>query len=182
MGNPLIFACVLLVVGVLFPLSDSRAMAQTNGQVEVKTDRGIISVELKETSLIEKPDHKLTLSLETLFNSESPGNESYVADFFSYSKSAVPFGDLTIHCLVDGKLLSLKKAQRPEDRDRARPRASDEFYTLIDLQDLEKMASGTKVEMRIGSVEWTIPDQSLLAIREFVNTAKRHKESLKKAK
>src|SRR5262249_32879362 len=119
----------------------------------------------------------LTLSLETLLNPESPGTESYVASFYSYSKPPVRFVDMEIHCLIDGKPLSLKKAQYPDDR--ARTGFPSEIYTLIELQDLEKIANGAKVEMRIGSVEWTIPSQTLLGIREFVSASKKHKASLK---
>jgi hypothetical protein len=177
------YACVLLVSALFIqPEPDIKSLTQTNGQVEVKTDDGVTSIKLKETSLLDKHDRRLTLTLETLFAVEAPGHESYVATFYSYSKSDAPFGDLEIHCTIDGKPLSLNKAQRPEFRDRARPRPSDEFYTLISLQDLGEIANGTKVEMRIGSVEWTIPTQSLQAIREFVDIAKKHKESVKKAR
>jgi hypothetical protein len=179
MKNSLVLACVLLLmVGSLFAQSRPEQVP-AGGQVEVKTDRfgGVTTVTLKETGLFKKPDHKLTLSLKVLLDPKSPGNEAVMATFYSYSETAVLFGDMELHCLIDEKPLSLGRAEHGQRG--VTPGAPNELYSIIDLQDFEKIAAGKKVEMRLGSVEWVFPNQSLLAIRDFVNAAKKQRESFK---
>lgn len=154
MGNPLIFAYVMLLVSSLFMQSNPENKSQANGRIEVKTDSGVTDIKLKETSLLEKHDHKLTLSLEVLFNLESPGTESYVATFYSYSKSAVLFGDMGIHCLIDGKPLRLRKTGNypmkitPEEREQVRACIGQMLaLTVGSLTDNEYGAPLTNAEL-----------------------------------
>jgi hypothetical protein len=175
----LVLACASLsVAGSLFAQSRPEQVP-AGGQVEVKTDRfsGVTTVSLKQTDLFKKPDHRLAIALQIRLDPRKGDEEAVLTRFFSYSESAILFGDMEIHCLVDEKPLSLGKARHGQRG--VLPGSPNEINAVIGLQNFEKIADGKKVEMRLGSVEWVFPNQSLLAIREFVSTAKKQRESFK---
>lgn len=175
----LVLACALLLVAGALLAQSKPEQAPAGSQVEVKTDRfsGVTTVSLKQTDLFKKPEHRLAIALQIRLDPKKGDEEAVLTRFFSYSESAILFGDMEIHCLIDEKPLSLGKARHGQRG--MLPGSPNEINAVIGLQNFEKIADGKKVEMRLGSVEWAFPNQSLLTIREFVNTVKKERESFK---
>src|SRR5262245_31685164 len=88
---------------------------QSNDQVEVKTDRfsGVTTVKLKPQVILDKPDHQMTIEIETKLGEK--GQLDFEKDdlkaeawFRSQSKDPVDFGDQELHFLLDDKPLDLR--------------------------------------------------------------------------
>src|SRR5262249_54829039 len=124
-----------------------------------------------------KPNHRLAITLETRLDPQKPEEDAVLTHFLSYSEYPMRFGDMEVHCLIDEKPLRLGSAERGDMAQL--PGSAETLYLGIGLQNLEQLANGKKVEMRLGPVEWTLSNQSLMAIREFVNTARKQQEALK---
>ena len=89
---------------------------QVNDQVEVKTDRfsGVTTVKLKPQVILDKPDHQMTIEIETKLGEK--GQLDFEKDdvkaetrFRSLYKGSVDFGDQELHLLIDGKPLDIGK-------------------------------------------------------------------------
>lgn len=182
MKSPLIRACSLLLFAgfVVAPFAQAqRNDAPAGGQVESKTDRfsNVTTVKLKPTDLFRKQNQRLAISLETKLDPKKPNEDTVMVHFISYTQYPMNFGDRELHALIDGKPLRLGQAFRGDLA--LFPGSAETLYVGVSLEKLNQIVSGKNVEMRLGSVEWTLSNPALSAIRDFVNTAKERMESFK---
>src|SRR5215510_9185990 len=126
--------------------SDTKS---TSDQVEVKTDRfsGVTTVKLKPLVILDKPDHQMTIEVETKFGEK--GQLDFEKDdvkaeawFRSQSKDPVDFGDQELHFLIDDKPLDLGKTpggtNSNMDKSTLKPgfRSRKSFVSIFDRSDL----------------------------------------------
>jgi hypothetical protein len=160
--------------------SDTKS---TSDQVEVKTDRfsGVTTVKLKPLVILDKPDHQMTIEVETKLGEK--GQLDFEKDdvkaetwFRSLYKGSVDFGDQELHLLIDGKTLDLGKIPGgdPEatDENMRRQRGfriSTFFVAIFDRRVMEQLSRATRVEMRLGSIELTLGQPGVAILREYAN-------------
>jgi hypothetical protein len=161
-------------------VTDSK---QVNDQVEVKTDRfsGVTTVKLKPQVILDKPDHQMTIEIETKLGEK--GQLDFEKDdvkaetrFRSLYKGSVDFGDQELHLLIDGKPLDLGKIPGgdPEatDENMRRQRGfriSTFFVAIFDRPGLEQLGRATRIDMRLGSIELTLGKPEVMLLREYAN-------------
>jgi hypothetical protein len=156
---------------------------QANDQVEVKTDRfsGVITIKLKPQLILDKPDHQLTIEIETKLGEK--GKLDFEKDdvaaevwFRSLYKGSVNFGDKELHFIIDGKPLHL--GEMPE----ATAEATDEnmrrqrgftikasFVAIFDRRAFEQFSKATRVEMRFGPIELSLNQSAVSVLRDYAN-------------
>jgi hypothetical protein len=159
--------------------SDSKS---TSDQVELKTDRfsGVTTVKLKPQVILDKPDHQMTIEIETKLGEK--GQLDFEKDdvkaeawFRSQSKDPVDFGDQELHFLIDDKPLDLGKtpggANSNMDKSTLKPgfRSRKSFVSIFDRSDLTQFAKARRVEMRLGSIELTLGQPEVAMLREYAN-------------
>ena len=193
-----ILACVSLFViaGSIFFVTgqerqqEKKGAAQTSDakstsdQIEVKTDRfsGVITAKLKPQVILDKPDHQMTIEIETKLGEK--GQLDFEKDdvkaevwFRSQSKEPVDFGDQELHFLIDDKPLDLGKtpggANAYMDKSTLKPgfRSSKSFVSIFTRSDLEQFAKAKRIEMRLGSIELTLGQPEVAILREYANQA-----------
>jgi hypothetical protein len=161
---------------------------KSGGQVEVKTDRfsGDVTVTMKPQTLIDTPELQLTMELDYQLNQkkleESPVLVEELASVTLKSsvKGSVDYGDRELHFLVDGAQL----AGRRTSSDRAHPLLSEKddkgrrpnfaFFSTLNLSQVERLAAGKRVEMRLGPIETALSPATLAAIRDFAREFAAH--------
>jgi hypothetical protein len=164
------------LVGWSSVLSQDKKSRQGNsdqaGQIETQRDRfsDTTVVKLNMLYLFKKQGHKLAISLEIKVDPKKPDKDAVFANFSSYTQDLYDFGDRELHFLVDGDRVSLGAAKRGIPA--TFPGSPETLFIGIRLTDLDRIASGKKVEMRLGSIECAISDETLSVLREFVKTAK----------
>jgi hypothetical protein len=157
-------------------LSQDKKPRQDNsdraGQIETQRDRfsDTTAVKLNMLYLFKRPSHKLAISLEAKVDPKNPDKDTVFANFSSYTQDLYDFGDRELHFLVDGDRVSLGTAKRGIPA--ILPGTPETLFIGIPLTDLDRIAGGKKVEMRLGSIECAISDETLSVLREFVRTAK----------
>src|SRR5262249_16458073 len=154
----------------------------TSDQVEVKTDRfsGVTTVKLKPLVILDKPDHQMTIEVETKFGEK--GQLDFEKDdvkaeawFRSQSKDPVDFGDQELHFLIDDKPLDLGKtpggANAYMDKSTLKPgfRSNKSFVSIFDRSDLAQFAKAKRIQMRLGSIELTLGQPEVAVLREYAN-------------
>lgn len=159
--------------------SDTKS---TSDQVEVKTDRfsGVTTVKLKPLVILDKPDHQMTIEVETKFGEK--GQLDFEKDdvkaeawFRSQSKDPVDFGDQELHFLIDDKPLDLGKtpggANAYMDKSTLKPgfRSNKSFVSIFDRSDLAQFAKAKRIQMRLGSIELTLGQPEVAVLREYAN-------------
>jgi hypothetical protein len=159
--------------------SDTKS---TSDQVEVKTDRfsGVTTVKLKPLVILDKPDHQMTIEVETKLGEK--GQLDFEKDdvkaeawFRSQSKDPVDFGDQELHFLIDEKPLDLGKtpggANAYMDKSTLKPgfRSNKSFVSIFDRSDLAQFAKAKRIEMRLGSIELTLGQPEVTILREYAN-------------
>ena len=191
-----IFACVLLltIAGSIFFVTgqerqqEKKGAAQTSDakstsdQIEVKTDRfsGVTTVKLKPQVILDKPDHQMTIDIETKLGEKvqldfEKDDVKAEAWFRSQSKDPVDFGDQELHFLIDDKPLDLGKTpggtNANTDKSKLKPgfRSSKSFVSIFDRSDLTQFAKARRVEMRLGSIELTLGQPEVAMLREYAN-------------
>ena len=160
--------------------SDTKS---TNDQVEVKTDRfsGVTTVKLKPQVILDKPDHQMTIEIETKLGEK--GQLDFEKDdvkaetwFRSLYKGSVDFGDQELHFIVDGKPLNQGKI--PEggvgatDENMRRQRGftiKKSFVSIFDRRAFEQFSNATRVEMRFGTIELVLDQPVVAVLREYAN-------------
>jgi len=191
-----IFACVLLLTiadSIFFVAGQERQQEKkgaaqtsdaksTSDQIEVKTDRfsGVTTVKLKPQVILDKPDHQMTIDIETKLGEK--GQLDFEKDdvkaeawFRSQSKDPVDFGDQELHFLIDDKPLDLGKTpggtNANMDKSKLKPgfRSSKSFVSIFDRSDLTQFAKARRVEMRLGSIELTLGQPEVAMLREYAN-------------
>jgi hypothetical protein len=160
--------------------SDAKS---TSDQIEVKTDRfsGVTTVKLKPQVILDKPDHQMTIDIETKLGEK--GQLDFEKDdvkaetwFRSLYKGSVDFGDQELHLLIDGKPSDLgkipgghPKATDENMRQQRGFRISTSFVAIFDRRVLEQFSRATRIEMRLGSIELTLGQPGVAIIREYAN-------------
>jgi len=156
---------------------------QANDQVEVKTDRfsGVTTVKLKPQMILDKPDHQMTIEIETKLGEK--GKLDFEKDdvaakvwFRSLYKGSVDFGDQELHLLIDGKPLNHGKisggdAEATDENMRKQRgfRLSTFFVAIFNRRDLEQLGKAKNIEMRLGSIEPMLSQPVVSILRDYAN-------------
>jgi hypothetical protein len=161
---------------------------KSGGQVEVETDRfsGNVTVTMKPQTLIDTPELKLTMELEYRLNQKAMAASPILVDepasvtLRSSVKDSVDYGDRELHFLVDGARLSGRRTSSTavnrllsEEDDKGRT-PNFTFFSTLDLSQVERLAAGKRVEMRLGAVETALSPATLAAIRDFAREFAAH--------
>jgi hypothetical protein len=190
----LVCALMFVIVGSNFfageqeRQQEKKSVAQTSDvkstgdQIEMKTDRfsGVTMVKLKSQVILDKPDHQMTIEIETKLGEK--GQLDFEKDdvkaevwFRSQSKEPVDFGDQELHFLIDDKPLDLGKTPGGTnayiDKSALKPgfRSSKSFVSIFARSDLEQFARAKRIEMRLGSIEFTLGQSEVAILREYAN-------------
>jgi hypothetical protein len=155
---------------------------QSNDQVEVKTDRfsGVTTVKLKPQVILDKPDHQMTIDIETKVGGkgrfESEKEDVKAESWFrSQATYLVDFGDQELHFLIDEKPLDLGRAMggldTGVDKSKLKPgfRSSQSFVSIFSRSDLERFSKARRVDMRLGSIELTLSQPVMAILREYAS-------------
>lgn len=159
--------------------SDTKS---TNDQVEVKTDRfsGVTTVKLKPLVILDKPDHRMTIEIETKLGEkvrfESQKEEVKAESWFrSQATHLVDFGDRELHLLIDEKPLDIGRAmgglEVGVDKSKLKPgfKTSQSFVSIFRRSDLERFRNARRIDMRLGSIELTLGQPEVAILREYAN-------------
>ena len=159
------------------PSQTAAPSAADGQQIDVKPDRfsGATKITLKPIYLFKKSNQKLAMSLEIKVDPKKSDDDIAFVNFISYSEYPMNFGDRELHCLIDGKPTSFGVAERGDLA--LFPGSAETLFIGIGLNELDQMAKGKKVEMRLGSIEWTCSDDVLSALDKFVSAAKQARTS-----
>jgi len=161
---------------------------KSGSQVEVETDRfsGNVTVTMKPQTLIDTPELQLTIELKYRLDKkkleESPilVEELASVTLNTSVKDSVDYGDRELHFLVDGARLAAHKTSsdrahpllsEPDDKGR---RPNFTFFSTLNLSQVERLAAGKKVEMRLGPIETALNPATLAAIRDFAREFAAH--------
>jgi len=162
--------------------ADSKSLAASD-QIEVKEDRfsGVTTVKLKPQVILDKPDHRLTIEVtaklgEKKIYDHQKDEIRAVVNFESQSKTPVNYGDREFHFMVDGAPLNLGKVDIEVDPyagryNKLQPgfKIRETFLKIFDRSALELFSKASRVETRLGPIEFVL-DQSLSALlREYSN-------------
>jgi hypothetical protein len=161
--------------------TDKGAADSTNSPIEVKTDRfsNVTTVTLKPQAILDKPDHIITMSIETKLGEKTIDEwereliKSY-AKFESQSKTPVDFGDEELHFIINGKPLNLGKTNMkldpfPKLGGNLKPGFAIRNFGLglFDRDALGLLSKANQIEMRLGSVEMSFNNQLATTLREY---------------
>jgi hypothetical protein len=161
---------------------------KSGGQVEVETDRfsGNVTVTMKPQTLIDTPELKLTMELEYRLNQKAMAASPILVEepasvtLRSSVKDSVDYGDRELHFLVDGSRLPGRRTSSDvvnrllsEEDDKGR-RPNFTFFSTLDLSQVEQLAAGKRVEMRLGAIETALSPATLAAIRDFAREFAAH--------
>jgi hypothetical protein len=175
--------------------SEKSASTQAD-QVEVKTDSFSrnVSVKMKPQVLIDTAERKLTMEFEYRVNQKELAEASFLVEesasitFESTTKQATDYGDRELHFLVDGNRLQGRRtssdAARPilSERDEKGRIPDFSFYSSLTLSQVEKLAAGKQVRMRLGTIELPLSQPTLAAISEFAREFANHAPTRTKKK
>jgi hypothetical protein len=183
------FIALCLTFGAFAQSNNSAGNdGKSGGQVEVETDRfsGNVTVTMKPQTLIDTPELKLTMELEYRLNQKAVAASPVLVEEIasvtlnSSAKSSLDYGDRELHFLVDGARL----AGRKTSSDSAHPLLSEKddkgrrpdfaFFSTLNLSQVERLAAGKKVEMRLGPIETALSPATLAGIRDFAREFAAH--------
>jgi hypothetical protein len=172
------FVCALMLVtaGSIFSVAAQERQPENKGagqtpeaksagdQIEVKTDRfsGVTTLKLKPQVILDKPEHRLTIEVETKVGDKSSSEWAMdeVHAYFritSQSKEFVDFGDRELHFMLDGKPLNLGKVAGRDPN----------FVSVFNRGVLEQFSKASRIEMRFGTIEPTIGQSVATLLREY---------------
>lgn len=171
--------------------ADKGKADSINNPIEVKTDRfsNVTTVTLKPQTILDKPDHVITMEIETKLEEKAPDDKfkeviTARVSFESRSKKPVDTGDEKIHFLINGEPLTA-----PPGRFRPVSSIPDSgFITLpilgassFNRRDLELLSKADRVEIRLGSIELTLSKAMVSTLREYaIQTLTQHKNKISK--
>jgi hypothetical protein len=172
----LVFALMFVIAGSIFLVAaqerqpENKGTAQTSeaksagDQIEVKTDRfsGVTTLKLKPQVILDKPEHRLTIEVETKVGDKSSSEWAMdeVHAYFritSQSKGFVDFGDRELHFMLDGKPLNFGKVAGRDPN----------FVSIFNRGALEQFSKASRIEMRFGTIEPTIGQSVATLLREY---------------
>jgi hypothetical protein len=156
------------------PLDETR-------QVVVENDRfsGNVTVKIKPQTLIDQSDRKLTMGLKYHLDKKKLEESSFITEeiasltFETFVKGSVAYGDREVHFIVDGVPLKIGRTSARSDEpllsksDQSGRMPDFTFLSALTLSQVETIAAGKKVEMRLGAIEAMLDPSTLSAIKEF---------------
>ena len=139
------------------------------------------TVKLKPQVILDKPDHQLTIEIETKLGEK--GQLDFEKDdvtaevrFRSLYKESVDFGDQELHLLINGKPLNHGKisggdAEATDENVRKQRgfRLSTFFMAIFNRSELEQIGKAKNIEMRLGPIEPTLSQPAVSILREYAN-------------
>jgi hypothetical protein len=181
-----VFASFSIIFCLAIIVSAQNKPAETKGsedsrQVVVENDRfsGDVTVKMKPQVLLDNAERKLTLAMSYKMIKKDVENASILLEEFAalrfelYSKSPVNLADQDLHFLVDGKSLSIGRSSPSvpgplslDEDEKGRPPVMI-VSTALTLSQMEQLAKGNKIEMRLGKIELTFSSSTMAAIKEF---------------
>lgn len=191
-----ITAGVWVVFAYLLSAPPSRSSPPAlayQSSIEVKRDdfSGATLVRLRDASIVNEPEHALTIQLETKVNDRSPAarmlSEEPRADatLTSFSPKGRDFGDRELHFLIDGRPLRIgvaaeSPAFRNPDVQAKSLVVGSRIHAVIRMADLRRIVTGKDVRMRLGWFEADLNSNVLGSLRSFVNAADGETDPVKK--
>jgi hypothetical protein len=156
--------------------SDARS---TSDQIEVKTDRfsGVTIVRLKPQVVLDKPEHQLTIRSETKLGDKKShewemGTVSAYVWLESHYNRSVDYGDRELHFIIDGKPLEIGRitgGSPTESTLKPAFKIMASFVSIFNRSKLEQISNGKRIEMRFGTVEVTLGQPIVTALREYTS-------------
>lgn len=187
-SGSLILVFCLGIIGFAQSSPTSVKPSDEGRQVVVESDRfsGNVTVKMKPQILIDQSDRKLTMGLKYSLDKKKLEESSFITEeiasltFETFVKGSISYGDREVHFLVDGGPLKLgRTSSRSAEPLLSKPdqsgRAPDfTFLSALTLSQVETIAAGKKVEMRLGAIETTLDPSTLSAIKEFAREFANH--------
>jgi len=155
----------------------------TGDQIEVKTDRfsGVTTVKLKPQAVLDKPEHQLTMEIETKlgekkhYDSEKDEVRSFIL-FRSQSKQSVDFGDEELHIMIDGKPVEITRPIGDVDA------GARTFLSTCRRPAIEQVSKAKSVEIRLGTIEIAITQPLVANLREYANQVLTNQKTIREKK
>jgi len=156
--------------------SDAKS---TSDQIEVKNDRfsGVTTVKLKPQVVLDKPEHQLTIRSETKLGDKKShewemGTVSAYVWLESHYNRSVDYGDRELHFIIDGKPLDIGRitgGSPTESTLKPAFKIMASFVSIFNRSKLEQISNGKRIEMRFGTVEVTLGQPVVTALREYAS-------------
>jgi len=156
--------------------SDAKS---TSDQIEVKNDRfsGVTTVKLKPQVVLDKPEHQLTIRSETKLGDKKShewemGTVSAYVWLESHYNRSVDYGDRELHFIIDGKPLDIGRitgGAPTESTLKPAFKIMASFVSIFNRSKLEQISNGKRIEMRFGTVEVTLSQPVVTALREYAS-------------
>ena len=187
----LVCALMLVIVGSIFFVrgqegqreltgaSQTSDAKSTSDQIEVKNDRfsGVTTVKLKPQVVLDKPEHQLTIRSETKLGDKKShewemGTVSAYVWLESHYNRSVDYGDRELHFIIDGKPLDIGRitgGSPTESTLKPAFKIMASFVSIFNRSKLEQISNGKRIEMRFGTVEVTLGQPVVTALREYAS-------------
>jgi hypothetical protein len=187
----LVCALMFVIVGSIFFVrgqegqqemkgaSQTSDAKSTSDQIEVKNDRfsGVTTVKLKPQVVLDKPEHQLTIRSETKLGDKKShewemGTVSAYVWLESHYNRSVDYGDRELHFIIDGKPLDIGRitgGSPTESTLKPAFKIMASFVSIFNRSKLEQISNGTRIEMRFGTVEVTLGQPVVTALREYAS-------------
>jgi hypothetical protein len=187
----LVCALMLVIVGSIFFVrgqegqqemkgaSQTSDAKSTSDQIEVKNDRfsGVTTVKLKPQIVPDKPEHQLTIRSETKLGDKKShewemGTVSAYVWLESHYNRSVDYGDRELHFIIDGKPLDIGRitgGSPTESMLKPAFKIMASFVSIFNRSKLEQISNGKRIEMRFGTVEVTLGQPVVTALREYAS-------------
>ena len=185
----LVCALMFVIVGSIFFVrgqegqqelkgaSQTSDAKSTSDQIEVKNDRfsGVTTVKLKPQVVLDKPEHQLTIRSETKLGDKKShewemGTVSAYVWLESHYNRSVDYGDRELHFIIDGKPLDIGRitgGSPTESTLKPAFKIMASFVSIFNRSKLEQISNGKRIEMRFGTVEVTLGQPAVTALREY---------------
>jgi len=191
----LVCALLFIIAGSIFFASGQERQQEKKGaaqasdtksasdQIEVKADRfsGVTTVKLKPQVILDKPEHQLTIEIETKlgekkhYDSEKDEVRSFIL-FRSQSKDSVNFGDEELHIMIDGKPIEITRPLGDVDA------GARTFLSTCRRPAIEQLSRAKNMEIRLGTIEIAIAQPILAYLREYANQALTNQKNTREKK
>jgi hypothetical protein len=187
----LVCALMFVIVGSIFFVrgqegqqemkgaSQTSDAKSTSDQIEVKNDRfsGVTTVKLKPQVVLDKPEHQLTIRSETKLGDKKShewemGTVSAYVWLESHYNRSVDYGDRELHFIIDGKPLDIGRitgGSPTESTLKPAFKIMASFVSIFNRSKLEQISNGKRIEMRFGTVEVTLGQPVVTALREYAS-------------
>ena len=192
--RPILACTLMLVIASSFVAGQERQQEKegagqtpdaksTSTQIEVKSDRfsGVTTVKLKPQVILEKPDHQLTMEIETKlgekthYNSEKDEVRSFIL-FRSQSKAPVDYGDEELHIMIDGKPIEITRSIGDVDA------GARTFLSTCRRPAIEQFSKAKSIGIRLGTIEIAIAQPIVANLREYANQVLINQKTIREKK